>query len=188
MKQTCLCGCGQATPPRRSYVADHQKRSPKRKATLEETKRKIGNPNPSGLCMCGCGAQTVIAEETRIKSGIVRGCPMRYLKGHRPFKAREQHHSWKGGRLLNRGHVLLYLPDDPRANSRGYVPERRIVWEKATGLTQKPNDYIHHLNGDKTDNRPENLIALSKHQQLKAHARENAKRGAAARWSKARRS
>lgn len=39
-------------------------------------------PNPSGLCMCGCGERTPIATITNRKSGAVKGEPQRYVFGH----------------------------------------------------------------------------------------------------------
>jgi len=41
-------------------------------------------PNPSGLCMCGCGEPTPIANYTLLKVGIVKGEHIRYANGHRP--------------------------------------------------------------------------------------------------------
>jgi len=45
-------------------------------------------PNPSGLCLCGCGEKTPLARENRLSSGDVKGTPLRYAPGHRP-KSRE---------------------------------------------------------------------------------------------------
>jgi len=40
-----------------------------------------------------------------------------------------------------------------------YVPEHRLVWEAAHG--KLPDGWVvHHINGEKLDNRLENLIAL----------------------------
>src|SRR5918993_3065803 len=39
-------------------------------------------PNPSGLCMCGCGERTRIASQTHAALGHVKGQPIRYIKGH----------------------------------------------------------------------------------------------------------
>lgn len=39
-------------------------------------------PNPSGLCMCGCGGTTPLAKRTRYNDGIIAGQHLRYLVGH----------------------------------------------------------------------------------------------------------
>lgn len=39
-------------------------------------------PNPSGLCMCGCGQKTALAKATKSKTSIVRGKPQKYVAGH----------------------------------------------------------------------------------------------------------
>ena len=43
-------------------------------------------PNPSGLCQCGCGGVTPIAEATRYKLGLVRGEHTRWILGHQSRK------------------------------------------------------------------------------------------------------
>ena len=39
-------------------------------------------PNPSGLCMCGCGQSTNLSPQSNTATGDVRGQPLRYIKGH----------------------------------------------------------------------------------------------------------
>lgn len=41
-----------------------------------------GGPNPSGLCMCGCGQRTNLARKTARAIGNVQGQPVRYVLGH----------------------------------------------------------------------------------------------------------
>lgn len=42
----------------------------------------IQPPNPSGLCMCGCGEPAPIARQTERRKGLVAGHPMRFISGH----------------------------------------------------------------------------------------------------------
>lgn len=39
-------------------------------------------PNPSGLCMCGCGRKTKIVTKSDRRHGHVMGQPFRFIHGH----------------------------------------------------------------------------------------------------------
>lgn len=54
------------------------------------------------------------------------------------------------------GYVLVKVPDHPRA-SRGWVREHIVVMEQTIGRHLLPGEEVHHINGVKDDNRPENL-------------------------------
>lgn len=41
-------------------------------------------PNPSGLCMCGCGNHVPLASRSNTLKGLVQGKPVRYIQGHAP--------------------------------------------------------------------------------------------------------
>lgn len=66
---------------------------------------------------------------------------------------------WKGGRYVTKeGYVRIYRPDHPAAHGRGgYVAEHRIVMEGKLGRLLERHETVHHINGDKGDNREENL-------------------------------
>jgi hypothetical protein len=72
----------------------------------------------------------------------------------------EKHHNWKGGKMMRSGYVMLLRPDHPRANRDGYVLEHILVWEQAHGKPLPKGWIVHHLNGIKNDNRPQNLPAM----------------------------
>jgi HNH endonuclease len=68
---------------------------------------------------------------------------------------------WVGGRTKDvAGYVLIRARTHPRSTQRGYVREHILVWEKQHGKPLPDGWDVHHLNGVKDDNRPENLEAL----------------------------
>lgn len=60
-------------------------------------------------------------------------------------------------RRHSKGYVLEWAPDHPWAQRSGYVPQHRLVMERAIGRHLLPLETVHHKNGVKDDNRPENL-------------------------------
>lgn len=65
--------------------------------------------------------------------------------------------NWKGGFVDSLGYILRFKPSHPHANSRGYIQEARLVMEEHLGRYLRPEEVVHHANGDKVDNRIENL-------------------------------
>lgn len=60
------------------------------------------------------------------------------------------------GRWVANGYVWVRA-DHPNAYSNGTMLEHRLVMSQMVGRPLKPYENPHHRNGDKTDNRPENL-------------------------------
>ena len=74
------------------------------------------------------------------------------------FKRGPAHFLWKGGRrITSKGYVHLYMPEHPSANYSGHIYEHRLVMERKIGRSLKKDEFIHHINGNKQDNRIENL-------------------------------
>jgi hypothetical protein len=66
---------------------------------------------------------------------------------------------WNGGKTTasNGLYVVVCQPHHPRADSHGYVREHHLVMEKYLGRFLLPTEEVHHINGDKRDNKIENL-------------------------------
>lgn len=98
--------------------------------------------------------------ETQIKKGQRLSPNTEFSKGNYGDKSV----NWKGGRRYNgQGYVLIYCPEHPRATEKPngkYIREHIIVAEKKIGRFLKYGEVVHHINGIRDDNRPENLVVL----------------------------
>ena len=73
-------------------------------------------------------------------------------------RLRNGHWFNNGGRTRDPdGYILVRRPNHPGANAAGYVREHRLVMESVVGRFLYPWEVVHHRNGKKDDNRPENL-------------------------------
>lgn len=61
------------------------------------------------------------------------------------------------GWLTEQGYRMLHLPDHPNAKSDGRIAEHTVVMAAKIGRPLRPGENVHHKNGHRADNRPENL-------------------------------
>jgi HNH endonuclease len=95
-------------------------------------------------CACGCGRPIAAGQ--------------RYAPGHRRFHLRgPQTSGWRGGRRRITGVPHRCVPAHPSANADGYVAEHRLIAEAILGRSLRPGEKVFQRNGNKEDNRPENL-------------------------------
>lgn len=80
--------------------------------------------------------------------------------------------TWKGGRkLCSSGYVLVKHPKSTRKD--GYIQEHRLIIEEYFGRELRSDEDVHHINGDKQDNRLSNLVVIKREAHMKLHALEN---------------
>jgi hypothetical protein len=77
-------------------------------------------------------------------------------------RGREHHGTWKGGRIeIAGGYVGVLATEDDlpygTPNASGYILEHRLVMGRALGRRLARTETVHHINGDRADNRLENL-------------------------------
>lgn len=164
---TCRCACGTVknvigTSLRRGTSVSCRKCKPFQDLTdmrfgkLTVIKRMPNNENNQivWLCRCDCGIEKEIIGSC-LKAGKIKTC--RKCR-HGEFNSR-----WKGGRVEYHGYTYVYAPDHPNASkSGGHVAEHVLVMSRVLGRQLMPGETVHHKNGIRNDNRPENLELWTK--------------------------
>ena len=129
--------------------------------------RPVSKTQETIYCNCGCG-------ETLLKYDV-KWRPRSNIHGHHTRGKKQtddhirkradqmqgsSHPGWKGGRFIRdktRPYVWVWNPEHPHCDSKGYVPEHRLVMEGKLGRMLTPEEVVHHINEDTTDNHDANL-------------------------------
>jgi hypothetical protein len=78
-------------------------------------------------------------------------------------------HNWKGGKVHMLGYEFTFVKDHPYANPIGYVKTARLVMENYLGRYLDPEEVVHHIDGDVTNNDIENLMLFSNKSEHQKH-------------------
>lgn len=71
--------------------------------------------------------------------------------------------NWKGGKsIASNGYVLVFVGKDHLlADVRGYAYEHRLIAQRKIGRPLRTGEHVHHIDGNKQNNHPENLEVLT---------------------------
>ena len=115
-------------------------------------------------CKCDCGTiRNVKAGQLRSKASRSCGCLRKEILRQKQ-KRGPSHPHWKGGISFQDGYITVY------DRQRKKVFMHKLIAEHALGRKSKPNEVVHHINGNKTDNRNCNLLICSKSYHLWFHS------------------
>lgn len=82
---------------------------------------------------------------------------------HKNHSKSETHRKWAARILSSTGYVKIRVGvGHPLADPNGYAYEHLVVWVSCGNPKPREGDVIHHRNGNKTDNRIENLEVMSR--------------------------
>jgi hypothetical protein len=118
------------------------------------------------ICRCGCGRSFAPSRHTLRR--LAQGRPVGYAPGCRPRGP--THYHWQGGNRQHGEYRQLWMPDHPDAMKSGYVYEHRKVAADKIGRLLHLGESVHHINGNKSDNRPENLDVLQDAEHKSLHS------------------
>ena len=112
-----------------------------------------------------------IASELNVSVGTIYNCLKKMgitrtnSEAHKGLQAGKDNPNWKGGKYKKREGYVMVL-----SGKRKYKYEHQIVIEQTLGRPLLPGEVVHHINGGRSDNRPENLEVFSSHSEhMKRH-------------------
>lgn len=93
-----------------------------------------------------------------LKADSLGLCNKHYLRQRYHKDVAYEKPSAYGNKRKNRdGYVTVRLPDHQNANAAGFVFEHIVVMVAKIGRPLRKGETVHHMNGIRDDNRPENL-------------------------------
>lgn len=84
---------------------------------------------------------------------------------------------WKIEKIIKKGdYQYCIVREHPYATKNGYVLYHRIIMENYLGRLLTPKEQVHHKNGDKHDNRIENLELTIQGEHQAYHGRKHGRK------------
>lgn len=121
-----------------------------------ERNRKYGNPLGSAPKKTGMLCSTLDCGKPVVANGVCAACYARIKK--RGSVAYSKKHLARFSDVTDdQGYVQVLAPSHPNARKSKRVPQHRLVMSEFLGRPLSKSENVHHKNGDRSDNRIENL-------------------------------
>lgn len=118
------------------------------------------------------GRSVIAVRHKAVNLGIKRD-PRAEYQTRSAARRGELTHNYKGyKRKTSGGYVVLYKPEFKGARKDGLIMEHRYVMSLHIGRPIRKDEAVHHINGNKTDNRIENLLLMTHGEHSAMHNRE----------------
>jgi hypothetical protein len=159
-----------------------------------QTRVARGNLLIGSVQSCGCLARELSAERRRASKLPPVPCRVDGCEGH-TAKGGDGYCGMHYQRVVRYGDPAYVTPEDERRarqraslmqNMKPPAPhtykklngkhEHRRIGEMIAGRTLRPDEHVHHIDGDKHNNSPDNLMVLDREEHLRLHALERAAR------------
>jgi hypothetical protein len=124
------------------------------KLTVIEYVRTVNVNGILWKCSCECGEHVnVYRRNLTKKQSPTKSCGCLRKESARKRMTGDSHHNWGGGKpIINGKGYMEYRHGELRG-----VREHRHIYEKYYSIKLGPHQNIHHINGNRLDNRIENL-------------------------------
>ena len=168
----CECGCGQPTKiaTRNNAWAGQTKGQPLRFIVGHNPKRlRLHADKPCAEC----GA--TFRPKKWTQRFCSKPCAAQDKARRGIFPSGRDHYRYKGGWFYSQGRLRVTCRDG------SHMLWSRIVAQDTLGRPLEPGEIVHHINGDHTDDRPENLAVMSQSEHVELHRQQLV----AARWTEA---
>jgi len=118
--------------------------------------------------ICGNKLKT---QPSRTVTGRGRFCSRKCTGKYRSTMTGKKNPCWRGGRVKYGEYWFLYRPNHPSRRNNKYVQEHRLIIEEKIGRYLRKDEFVHHKNHIKTDNRIENLELMNKSSHHSHHSK-----------------